>query len=257
MKFKYYLRGAGFGVIVSTVILSIAFLFQDNMSDAEIMRRAMELGMVMEEGSQGTLADMTPQGVTKVDMETGTDDAGESTPDTGVSSADDQTTSDTDTPDGQTGNTDTPDSQAGDGSLPNGQTDKDAGGQAAGTGSSHAGNTNTPGSEGNNNQDQNKTGSENGNNQPDSKKPDKPEEDKKEKDNNADKQSDTVTIEVVGGDVSRVVSEKLQNAGLIDDSEKFNSYMGSNGYANNIQPGTFKIKKGSSFKQIADILTSR
>ena len=74
MRFKYYLRGAGIGVIVATLILSVAFLFQDNISDEEVIRRAMKLGMVMEENAQGTLADLQQPGVTQADMETGTDD---------------------------------------------------------------------------------------------------------------------------------------------------------------------------------------
>lgn len=44
MRFKYYLRGAGIGVIVATLVLSIAFLFHDNISDEEVIRRAMKLG---------------------------------------------------------------------------------------------------------------------------------------------------------------------------------------------------------------------
>ena len=48
MRFKYYLRGLGIGIMVATVILSISFaLRKDDLSDAEIMRRAEELGMVM------------------------------------------------------------------------------------------------------------------------------------------------------------------------------------------------------------------
>ncbi|MGN0342642.1 MAG: hypothetical protein ACI4DO_07595 [Roseburia sp.] len=64
MRFKYYLRGLGIGIIVATVILSISFaLREDHMSDAEIMHRAEELGMVMpgSEDENGTEAE-TEQG---------------------------------------------------------------------------------------------------------------------------------------------------------------------------------------------------
>jgi len=50
MKLKYYLRGAGVGVIVATLVLMIAYAFtKDNtpqMTDAQIIARAKELGMV-------------------------------------------------------------------------------------------------------------------------------------------------------------------------------------------------------------------
>lgn len=50
MKLKYYLRGLGIGVIVTTLILMICFSFQkEEISDEEIRQRAAALGMVMPE----------------------------------------------------------------------------------------------------------------------------------------------------------------------------------------------------------------
>ncbi|MCR5581189.1 MAG: hypothetical protein K6F66_06330 [Pseudobutyrivibrio sp.] len=52
MRFKYYLRGIGIGIILATCLLSISFYFgKDNlgtreMTDAEIIQKATELGMV-------------------------------------------------------------------------------------------------------------------------------------------------------------------------------------------------------------------
>lgn len=54
MRLKYYLRGLGIGILVTTVILMIAFARHPaKMSDAEIIARAKELGMVMEEKTTG------------------------------------------------------------------------------------------------------------------------------------------------------------------------------------------------------------
>ena len=50
---------------------------------------------------------------------------------------------------------------------------------------------------------------------------------------------------------------KVQEAGLVDDAEEFNDYLGSHNYANFLQPGTYEIKKGSNFRQIAEILTNK
>ena len=53
MKFKYYLRGAGIGIIVSAVILMIAFSkYNKKLTDDDIIERAKELGMVMDDSSQ-------------------------------------------------------------------------------------------------------------------------------------------------------------------------------------------------------------
>ena len=48
MRFKYYLRGCGLGIILTAVILSVGFRQsrEGAMSDEEIMLRASELGMV-------------------------------------------------------------------------------------------------------------------------------------------------------------------------------------------------------------------
>ena len=51
MKLKYYLRGIGIGMIVTTMILMIAFAVhkEQPLTDDEIRARASELGMIMPE----------------------------------------------------------------------------------------------------------------------------------------------------------------------------------------------------------------
>ena len=62
MKLKYYLRGLGIGIIVTTVILAVSFSKKEiKMSDEEIMARAAQLGMVMQE------TETTEQGDTEQD----------------------------------------------------------------------------------------------------------------------------------------------------------------------------------------------
>lgn len=56
MKLKYYLRGIGFGILISTVVLSLAFGKNTKtveLTDEEIIERAKELGM--EEKSSVTI----------------------------------------------------------------------------------------------------------------------------------------------------------------------------------------------------------
>lgn len=55
MKLKYYLRGLGIGIIVTTVILMISFGKREaKLSEEEIISRAEVLGMVMPEESSET-----------------------------------------------------------------------------------------------------------------------------------------------------------------------------------------------------------
>lgn len=53
MKLKYYLRGLGIGIIITTIIFAICIHVKGDaiLSDKEIEKRAKELGMVMSEES--------------------------------------------------------------------------------------------------------------------------------------------------------------------------------------------------------------
>lgn len=60
MRLKYYLRGMGIGVIITTIVLAIGMNLTkaNELSDQEIKKRAQELGMVMKEsGSEQTESD--------------------------------------------------------------------------------------------------------------------------------------------------------------------------------------------------------
>lgn len=60
MKLKYYLRGLGIGIIVTTIILAISFSTRDvEMSDEEVIARARQLGMVMQEETEQNQAQET------------------------------------------------------------------------------------------------------------------------------------------------------------------------------------------------------
>ena len=55
MKFKYYLRGIGIGIMLATLLLTISFYFgkdglaKRELTDEEIIARATQLGMVMSD----------------------------------------------------------------------------------------------------------------------------------------------------------------------------------------------------------------
>lgn len=50
MKFKYYLRGCGLGILVASIVLMVSFHLQNKtMDDTAVMERASELGMIMPE----------------------------------------------------------------------------------------------------------------------------------------------------------------------------------------------------------------
>lgn len=71
MKLKYYLRGLGIGILVTAAILTIVYHTKGSMSDSQIMKRAAQLGMVMESTEEDTLFAQTTQVDTTIE-ETGT-----------------------------------------------------------------------------------------------------------------------------------------------------------------------------------------
>lgn len=72
----------------------------------------------------------------------------------------------------------------------------------------------------------------------------------------SDKQT-TFTINVSGSDTCRTISERLQAAGLVDDSEKFRIYMGQKGVDHLISDGDHEIPYGASYDDIINILTQK
>lgn len=259
MRFKYYLRGAGIGVIVATLILSVAFLFQDSISDEEVIRRAMKLGMIMEENEQGTLDDMQLPGDSSTGLQDGSmpdDDALSQPEDTSAdiqnTKADDTGTGseDPDSPDDentQAGESGTPDGEA---AEPGGAPDSEPSG-----GKKDEDSTDKPSSE---KEPDKKPSSEKDKDKDKENGDGKTEEDKKPSGSgNGTDEAGTVVITIESGDVSRMVSAKVFEAGLVESADEFNSYLGEHDYDNKLQPGRHRIPKGSDFAKIAQILTTR
>ncbi len=253
MRFKYYLRGAGIGVIVATLILSVAFLLQDNISDEEVIRRAMKLGMVMEENLPGTLADLQQSGNSSVDLESGTDDTRLPDKDalnaSGDTSADDQTGQTGTDQDAENPSDSDDESEGSKASEEDGSSDSDDESEGSKASEEDGSSDSDDESEGSkaSEEDEKPTGSK------PSEEDDKPEGSK----GNSAEQSDEVVITIESGDVSRMVSAKVYEAGLVESADEFNSYLGAHDYDNKLQPGTHTIPKGASFRQIAQILTTR
>lgn len=82
MKFKYYLRGCGLGILFAAIVLMIAFHTQNKtMDDTAVMERASELGMIMPETQNTDTEADTQQGepVSKIEPELTTETSATST----------------------------------------------------------------------------------------------------------------------------------------------------------------------------------
>ena len=66
---------------------------------------------------------------------------------------------------------------------------------------------------------------------------------------------ESVTVEIFRGDSSYTVSKRLEEAGLVADAREFDAYMVENGRSRSIRAGTYRIPVGSSWEEIADIIS--
>ena len=64
-----------------------------------------------------------------------------------------------------------------------------------------------------------------------------------------------VKIVIARGDSSRIVSQKLYEAGLVSSAAEFDSFLCNNRYDYGIRTGTYQIPGGSTEEQIAKIIT--
>lgn len=221
MKLKYYLRGLGIGILVSTIILTISFAGKKNdLSDAEVIARAKELGMVMEYDKK---SDTIPKGTEQTNIPEETETQTKAEPDTQEVQKPENTEIQTEkTDESQTEKTEEPQTEVqteqASGPETEAQTEK------AGEQQAEVQEQNTP---------------------------------EAEEPRDAEEAVPQVKEFVVDrGASSDKVAEKLFQEGLVDDAAAFNRYLVENHYDSSIQNGTFQITEGASYEEISKILTS-
>ena len=209
MKLKYYLRGAGIGIIFATMVMTVStFVHNNNLSDEYIIKEARKLGMVMKE-------ELKDENLFSEDETEDAEGMGEGTEDVNTEG---------------TSNT-TPDSESESQTTPNTPPVS----EVPPVSEKPPVSENPPASETPVVPDtpvSSETPSV----------PDAPVS--SENQNDSDVQYATITI--VRGDYARQVGEKLYAAGLVKDAEEFRKYMGAHGYAQSIRSGTYKIRVGAS-----------
>lgn len=67
----------------------------------------------------------------------------------------------------------------------------------------------------------------------------------------------TVRITIKSGMGSEEVAELLRDAGIIDDTADFDSYLNNNGYSTRIETGTFQINSSMTYQEIAELLCKK
>ncbi len=220
MRLKYFLRGLGMGIIITTIILTISHMSNRKMTDNEIIERAMELGMSFSNSSSET------QTETQKPMEsaTQTDTDGESQTETDESQSEtstEQDGSETDTTDESTENESEAESEE---SVP--ETDT---------------------------ADEPETESET------ETTIEQPTPNQTTASGASDAPTDAVScsLNIVAGMSSRSVCDMLKQNGIIDDAADFDRYLIRTGYDDKIRTGEVWVSSNMTYEELATVLSKK
>lgn len=220
MKLKYYLRGLGIGILVTTVILSLVGIGRKNVTDEEVIKRAKELGMV----ESTLLSDLADQAKADEVKPTEPEETlpEETTPETAPEQEND---TEQKTLAGQE----------------NGAEQETAPAQENGT-------------------EQETTPGQDNNTEPEkaTEPAATPETPVSPEDGSSDTPAgETFTLVIGRGESSTTVSKNLQKAGIVEDAAAFDKFLCNNGYDKKIITGTYEIPYGASEEEIAKIITRK
>lgn len=239
MHLKSYLRGIGLGMIVTACVLHFTFGARaaKPMTDEQIKAEARKLGMIENtvlSVNPGETEDASTEGI---ETDSQVDEKGNVA---GVTEelTEEPTTDLTEKPEENSDETPSDQEIADDGKETPAPTNEDAD------------NDTTTGSPENQNPEEGNTEQ---NPPEDNTTP--PVEDG-DRTNHVTPSGNTVKIQVVKGDSSNAVAEKLFAAGVIDNAYDFDRYLCENKLDKNMIVGEFEVKIGTSYKDLARMLSS-
>lgn len=214
MRLKYFLRGVGIGILVTTIILTATHASERRMSDSEVIDRAIELGMSFSASHSG--------------QQSGTEEAASDESSIGQETSGDDVTDDlqhdgeTETEMGSQSPSETASELAGDGeALPG----KESG---AVTGMTTQATTETAETTTELTTENENDGSAAGvmNNEV------------------------TCTINITKGMSSRTVCDMLKQNGIIEDAADFDRYLIKTGYDDKIRVGEVEVNSGMTYEEL-------
>ena len=220
MRIKYYLRGIGCGIIFSVVIMSVAMgnKGKSQISDAEIIQRAKQLGMV-EADDNGKKDKNNLETTSEIETEKNVKEeipvATEQNTEMDKISTNEKNDKEDDKADNDKGSINSLTNQ-----KPSSESNKSDGDTEK-----------KPNEENNSNQAVPSDKSSN--------------------------RTEYVSFTVKSGQVCRQIAENLQKQGIVDNADAFREYMARKGLASSIRCGTFELPKGATYEKIAECLTTR
>lgn len=231
MNLKYYLRGLGVGIVVTSLILGIGLgSRKETLSNEEIKERARELGMVEEsitvaeaaaqKEEEAQEAEVTVAPVPEENAESDAEPIVNAEPE--VSSEPAVSTG------AAPGVSSEPAVSTGAAPEASEKPNVSAASEPAASTAAEAGATPEAGV--------------------------KPVADEAEEDNGTAPEKEIVDITINPGEGSYVISQKLEQSGLIDDAAEYDAYLCDNGFHTKLRAGVHKIPMGYTREEIAKLL---
>lgn len=214
MRLKYFLRGVGIGILVTTIILTVTHSSERRVSDSEVIDRAIELGMsfsASHSGQQSSTEESSPE-----ESSAGQENSGDDVTD------DLRHESETETEMGSQSPSETVSESTGDGeALPGKESE-------AVTGMTTQAITETTETTTELTTENNNAGSAAGvmNNEV------------------------TCTINITKGMSSRTVCDMLKQNGIIEDAADFDRYLIKTGYDDKIRVGEVEVNSGMTYEEL-------
>lgn len=214
MRLKYFLRGVGIGILVTTIILTVTHSSERRVSDSEVIDRAIELGMSFSASHSGQQSS-TEESSTE-ESSAGRENAGDDVTD------DLQHESETETEMGSQSPSETVSESTSDGEASPGKESE------AVTGMTTQAITETTETTTELTTENNNAGSAAGvmNNEV------------------------TCTINITKGMSSRTVCDMLKQNGIIEDAADFDRYLIKTGYDDKIRVGEVEVNSGMTYEEL-------
>lgn len=223
MRLKYYLRGLGLGILVSTLFLMLSIQLHGGiMTDERVIARAKELGMVIPD--DGETDTQTPEDESAQPDDAAQNDATQNDAAQGDAQQNDVAQDNATSEDAAQGDVTQDNAQPGDAVQGDAQQNDTTSDDAE------------QGDEAQNNAAQN---------------------DATQNDAAQDNTQDDIIFTVADGEVCRTAAEKLLACGLIEDVDAFRKYMSAHDYDGLIREGTYRIPVGADTETIAKIITAQ
>lgn len=221
MRLKYFLRGVGIGILVTTIILTATHSSERRMSDSEVIDRAIELGMSFSASHSGQQS--STEEASSEESSAGQENSGDDVTD------DLQHESEAETEMGSQSPSETASELAGDGEALPGKESEAVTGMTtqATTETAETAETTTELTTENEND-----GSAAGimNNEV------------------------TCTINITKGMSSRTVCDMLKQNGIIEDAADFDRYLIKTGYDDKIRVGEVEVNSGMTYEELTALL---